>query len=69
MPYDECSNPVCGTLGLMVGLGKVTLERVDESNTAVRCKWERDGNALVGFGHDWRDAVKDCCEKNGEADH
>lgn len=52
----------------MVGQGKVTLERVDETNAAVRCKWVHDGITQAGFGHDWREAVKDCCEKNGETD-
>ena len=64
--YDECSNPVCGTLGLMIGFGEVVLTPVDdETRAAVRCRWKRrSGEPLEGFGSDWREAVKDCCEKD-----
>lgn len=63
-PYGECPNPICGTVALMIGTGKsLVFERVDETCQAVRCRWEKDGTTIIGFGSDWMEAVKDCCEK------
>lgn len=62
---DECTNPFCGTLSLMIGLSPVTLSVDDTAAARVTCIWHRERD-IEGRGANLRDAVVDCCERGLE---